>query len=121
MTYTADFRQPRKQLNPMNAKIRGPITVELFHVGSRPKKWKARIIGGRIIAFPDSKTDMNYPEASGGATSLKAAVRDLFEEQLTPWREWLTEDEQKERDNPTPPLNKKRISGPRDNYGIKGA
>jgi hypothetical protein len=121
MTYTADFRQPRKQLNPLNVRIGGAITVELFHIGRKPIRWKARIVGGRVIPHPDSKADMQYPDPSGGAHSLKDAVRELFDEQLTPWVEHLTPQEEQERDHPTPPLNKKAISTLRDKFGIKGA
>lgn len=120
MTYQAEFRQPLKQLNPMGLRFTHPITVELYHVGSRPKKWMARIIDGQPIRWPDSKAQMQYPDSAGGAGALKAAVGALFEEQLTPWREWLTPEEQHERDHPTPAINKKPIATPRDNYGAKG-
>lgn len=119
MTYLAEFRQPLKHLNPMGAKIAAPVTIELFAEGSRPKKWKARFLGagrgakpGQTIKWTDGG-EMNYPEASGGPRALQTAIATLFEEQLTPWREILTEEEQHERDHPEPPLNKKPIQTPR--------
>ena len=120
MTYTADFRQPRKQLNPLDATMVATITVELFHVGRNPKRWKARIVGGRTIPESMSKADLQYPESSGGIHSLKSQLKTLFDEQLTDWVEHLSIEEQFERDHPTPEVNKKAVATPRDSYGIKG-
>lgn len=120
MTYTADFRQPRKQLNPLDVIMAATITVELFHVGKNPKRWKARIVGGRTIPVAEGKAEMQYPESSGGIHAIKDQLKTLFDEQLTPWVEHLSIEEQYERDHPTPPLNKKAVATPRDSYGIKG-
>lgn len=89
-THLATFRQPREHLNPLNLTMKAEFDIELYAVGKTPIRWQARIVAAgakpRPITWPGSKQKMEYPESSGGVSQLKAAVRKLFDEQLTPWR-----------------------------------
>lgn len=85
--YRATFRGPRGALNPLSVPIEAEIMVEVFPRTKTGKTFSARTLtpGGapfRTLLYVDSDTEIN-----GTAENVKAQVRQMFDERLTPWRE----------------------------------
>jgi hypothetical protein len=85
--YRATFRGPRGQLNPLGIAIDAAVTIEVFPATKAGRTFRAQTLtpGGspfRILKYADSDTDI-----SGAADHVKAQVRQMFEERLTPWEE----------------------------------
>jgi hypothetical protein len=81
VTYRATFQQPKVgPLNPIGARIRGPVRVEVYPVSG---KWWART--------PTNGSAQNpaWPlVAVSTAERMREDVATQFEEQLTPWKMW---------------------------------
>jgi hypothetical protein len=82
VTFRAVFQQPIGKLNPMGAKIGGPMPVELFpSLGG----WVARYIS------PDGTYRGSIYNKLGRFVTLehaKATVEANFQERLEPWQMW---------------------------------
>jgi hypothetical protein len=78
VTYRAVFEQPIGKLNPMGARLPGPVSIEIFGSGER---WQAREIAGGILTRLGKLGPTSY------AQSEVAAV---FERQTQAWQMWGT-------------------------------
>lgn len=85
--YRATFRGPRGALNPLSVPIEAEIMVEVFPRTRTGKTFSARTLTPagapfRNLTYTESDTEIN-----GSADSVKAQVRQMFDERLTPWEE----------------------------------
>ena len=91
MTYRAQFQQPREHPNPLSVTITAVVTIELHPIGRKPVRWRARYLGaddrpGQPLLW-ESKAKIETPDLA----TIKAQVQRLFEQQLTPWTQELSE------------------------------
>lgn len=85
--YRAAFRGPRGALNPLSVPIEAEILVEVFPRTKTGKTFSARTLTPagapfRNLTYADSDT-----EIAGTADNVKAQVRQMFDERLSPWEE----------------------------------
>jgi hypothetical protein len=72
-------------MNPMSLRVAGTVIVEVFSVGTRGNRWKARALNaegnpGKVLTYED-KNDL----VGTSAEHCQRLVASYFEEQLSKW------------------------------------